>query len=108
MFAELVLDAALRFLSVETPKWQRENHCYSCHNNGDAARALYFARRRGYMVAEDALADTTGWLRRPDQWAEIRGAPAGSPALARIQFAAALTEARRSGAVQDAAPLLKA
>ena len=34
---------AVGFLSHEVPKWSRENHCYSCHNNGDAARALYEA-----------------------------------------------------------------
>ena len=29
---------ALQFLSREVPSWSIENKCYSCHNNGDAAR----------------------------------------------------------------------
>src|SRR5256885_1350354 len=56
MLAELVLQSALHFLNTEVPRWERENHCYSCHNNGDAARALYLAKQRGYDVPRDALA----------------------------------------------------
>ena len=57
--------AAADYLAQEVPQWARENHCYSCHNNGDAARALYAASRRGYKVPADALADTTAWLHLP-------------------------------------------
>ena len=56
---------AVDYLARETPRWSKENGCFSCHNNGDAARALYAASRRGYKVPADALADTTAWLRRP-------------------------------------------
>ena len=35
---------AIGFLAAEVPKWKRDNGCYSCHNNGDAARALCAAR----------------------------------------------------------------
>ena len=58
----------MAFLSREVPRWSRENHCYSCHNNGDAARALYEAARAGYRVPDKALADTTGWLSQPSGW----------------------------------------
>ncbi|MFO1532763.1 MAG: ArsA-related P-loop ATPase, partial [Thermoplasmatota archaeon] len=34
-------------LAREVPRWSAENHCYSCHHNGDAARALYAAARAG-------------------------------------------------------------
>ncbi|MDQ3441078.1 MAG: hypothetical protein M3478_12095, partial [Planctomycetota bacterium] len=34
---------AVGFLVREVPKWKTENDCYSCHNNGDAARALILA-----------------------------------------------------------------
>jgi squalene cyclase len=102
MLAELFLQAALAFLSREVPRWSRENHCYSCHNNGDAARALYLARQRGYAVPPEALADTTAWLLAPANWDEIHGAPAASDKkLGRIQFAAALTDAFRTGAVRE-------
>ena len=102
MLAELFLQTALAFLSREVPRWSQENHCYSCHNNGDAARALYLARQRGYAVPAEALADTTAWLLAPAKWDEIHGAPAASDKkLGRIQFAAALAEAFRTGAVRD-------
>jgi hypothetical protein len=102
MLAEVFLQAALTFLAREVPRWSRENHCYSCHNNGDAARALYLARTRGYEVPAEALADTTAWLLAPAKWDEIHGAPAASDRkLGRIQFSAALAEAYRTGAVRD-------
>ncbi len=109
MLAELFLQTALAFLSREVPRWSQENHCYSCHNNGDAARALYVARVRGYEVPAAALADTTAWLRTPEKWGEIHGAPAASDKkLARIQFAAALAEAYRTGAITSARELRSA
>ena len=102
MLAELFLQAALSYLSREVPRWSQDNHCYSCHNNGDAARALYLGLARGYRVAAEALTDTTAWLLAPEKWDEIHGAPAASDKkLGRIQFAAALAEAYRTGAVRD-------
>jgi hypothetical protein len=109
VLAELVLDAALRYLNAEVPRWQRENHCYSCHNNGDAARALYLARQRHYDIPAESLSDTTAWLGQPSQWGRIRGAPvAGSASLARVQFAATLAEANRAGVLRDVATLTAA
>jgi hypothetical protein len=97
---------AIDYLSREVPRWSRENHCYSCHNNGDAARALYAAARLGYAVPKEALADTTAWLLAPARWDDNHGNPAASDRkLARIQFAAALTEAWRSGATRDSRAL---
>jgi hypothetical protein len=102
MLAAAVLTSALAFLSAEVPRWERSNHCFSCHNNGDAARALYLARKLGYPVSNATLDATTAWLRRPERWGEIHGAPAASDrALARVQFAAALAEAYRTGATDD-------
>ncbi|MCU1233599.1 MAG: hypothetical protein JWP63_1566 [Candidatus Solibacter sp.] len=109
MLAELVLQSALTFLSREVPRWANENHCYSCHNNGDAARALYLARTRGHVVPNEALADTTAFLIAPAKWDDIHGAPAASDRkLGRIQFSAALAEAVRTGAVRDRTALLAA
>ncbi|MFN0122677.1 MAG: hypothetical protein ACKV2V_19440, partial [Blastocatellia bacterium] len=34
---------AVAFLAREVPAWPARNSCFSCHNNGDAARALYVA-----------------------------------------------------------------
>jgi len=86
------------YLAREVPRWYFENRCFSCHNNGDAARALYIARRQHRAVPPGAFAGTTVWLTAPAQWDHNRGNPAFSDKkLARIQFAAALAEAWKSG-----------
>ena len=82
---------AVAYLVREVPAWSRDNNCFSCHNNGDGARALYLAARAGYRVPAEALADTTAWLLRPAAWDDNKGDPAFSDKrLANIQFAAAL------------------
>jgi hypothetical protein len=85
---------ATAFLAVEVPRWRREHPCYSCHNNGDAARALIAAARSGIDIG-DALTDTLEWLRRPERWAHNagRGDSSDDRILARIQFAGALAAA---------------
>ena len=81
---------AVAFLSREVPRWKAENDCYSCHNNGDAARALIAAAARGFTVGT-AMDDTLDWLRRPGGWNKNKttGGIDDKP-LARIQFASAL------------------
>ena len=84
-------DRAIGYLAREVPRWSKENGCFSCHNNGDGARALYTAERLGYEVPKAALADSSEWLKHPSKWDSNRGNPAFSDKkLARIQFAAAL------------------
>ncbi len=93
---------ALTYLSREVPRWAKENHCYSCHNNGDAARALYLAVRLGHKVPATALADTTRWLERPTGWDHNGGeGPYSDKKLARLQFAASLVEAKTTGLTKD-------
>lgn len=93
---------AVAYLSQEVPNWPRQNNCFSCHNNGDAARALYVARAMSHPVPAEALADTTAWLLQPLAWNEAKGDPGFSDLkLARIQFAAALAEAVQTGAIRD-------
>jgi hypothetical protein len=100
---------AVAFLSREVPAWARENGCYSCHNNGDAARALYAASRNGYSVSWDVLADTTAWVVRPERWDHNKGDPGFSDKrLANIQFAAALVAARESGHAKARASVTEA
>jgi hypothetical protein len=93
-FAATPEERAIAYLAREVPRWLTENHCYSCHNNGDGARALFAARNHGYAVPAESLRDTAEWLARPGDWDKNRGNPAASDKkLARIQFAAVLVEA---------------
>lgn len=102
-------ERAIAFLSREVPRWSAENKCYSCHNNGDAARALYRAAALGYAVPKKSLADTTAWLARPHTWDAAPGDPGFSDKrLARIQFAAALAEGVGSAEAIDRRALAQA
>ncbi len=94
---------AVAYLSEEVSRWRRENACYSCHNNGDAARALMTAERRSFAVRDDALPETIAFIATPDLWDEnSKGDPAASDRdLARVQFAAALVTASELGYVRD-------
>jgi hypothetical protein len=100
---------ALVYLAREVPLWSANNKCYSCHNNGDAARALCVAVRLSHHVPAQALADTTRWLGSPEQWDKNAGNEAASDkGLARIQFAAALVEVLDAGLLKDRTPLARA
>jgi hypothetical protein len=102
-------ERAVAFLAEEVPRWERENGCFSCHNNGDGARALYTALRSGLRVPQEALRDTTDWLRRPTAWDSGPANPAFSDTrLTRIQFAAALTEAFGAGQIPERETLVEA
>jgi len=85
------------YLKVEVPKWKAEHPCYSCHNNGDATRALLVAGSKGYDIGT-TLDDTLAFLKQPSKWDQNK-APAGfdDKALARVQFASALAVAERHG-----------
>ena len=100
---------AVEYLVREVPRWSKENGCFSCHNNGDAARALYVAQQAGHRVPQSALADTTRWLLAPADWDHDRASPAfGDKKLARIQFASALAQAYDAGIVRDRAAVIAA
>jgi hypothetical protein len=100
---------ALAYLSREVPRWSADNKCYSCHNNGDAARALYTATRLGYSLPARVLDDTSRWLARPEQWEHNGGeGQFNDKGLARIQFATALAEALDAGFVKDKKALVRA
>ncbi len=100
---------AISYLAAEVPAWSKDNHCFSCHNNGDGARALYTARQLSYPVPAQALTDTTEWLVRPLEWDSNRGNPGFSDKqLARIQFAASLVEAFEAGLIEKREILIQA
>jgi outer membrane protein assembly factor BamB len=103
------IDRALTFLSTEVARWPAENGCFSCHNHGDGARALYTAQRLGLTVDTGALAETTAWLKQPDRWQHQTDSEEFSdPRLTPIQFASALATAMQAGTITDRQPLLEA
>ena len=85
------------YLVKEVPKWKAEHPCYSCHNNGDAARALLAAGSKGYDIGA-SLDDTLAFLKQPARWDQNK-TPDGfdDKQLARVQFASALALAERHG-----------
>jgi hypothetical protein len=91
------------YLRTEVPRWRREHPCYSCHNNGDATRALLAASARGHAVA-DAIDNTVAWLATPERWdTNVRRGGSEEQPLARIQFASALASMVAAGRVEAAA-----
>jgi hypothetical protein len=95
-------ERALGYLARAVPRWSTKNRCFSCHHNGDAARALFTAARQRRAIPAAALADTLRWLARPDRWDHNGGeGPFSDRKLARLQFAAALAEAHEAGLVKD-------
>ena len=87
----------VKYLSLEVPKWKAEHPCYSCHNNGDAARALLVAGNSGYDIGT-SLDDTLTFLRQPANWNQNKAADGfDDKQLARVQFASALAVAHRVG-----------
>jgi hypothetical protein len=97
---------AIAFLAREVPAWSKNNGCFSCHNNGDAARALYAASRKGYAIPRNALSATTAWVSQPNTWEQNKGDPGFSDkTLSSVQFAAALLAAFETGDVKDRQPL---
>ena len=113
---DLVAAAVARgvgYLITEVPKWKAEHPCYSCHNNGDATRALLMAGAKGHDIGT-SLDDTLQFLKQPAKWDQNK-APDGfdDKALARVQFASALAVAERLGKaastdLEQAAKLLAA
>jgi hypothetical protein len=102
-------ERAIAYLAREVPSWSAKNKCYSCHNNGDAARALYMAKRLKMTVPAKALDDTSRWLAHPADWAHNGGeGPSNDKILSRIQFAAALADGLEARQIKDSDALKKA
>ncbi len=97
---------AISYLATEVPSWHRENGCYSCHNNGDAIRALVAAGNHGLLRDRKPLDNTLEFLCSPAKWdANGPDGPFKDAKLARIQFAAALADATTSGLIGNPEPL---
>ena len=103
------VERAIEYLAREVPRWSRENNCFSCHNNGDGARALFAALQQGKDLPEGSLTSTVEWLQRPGDWETGPANPIFSDnKLMRIQFAAALRSAWNSGLVAEPQTLIEA
>ncbi|MDB5350362.1 MAG: hypothetical protein JWN86_1609 [Planctomycetota bacterium] len=91
---------ALAYLAREVPRWSRDNRCFSCHNNGDATRAI-LAAKADRSLPPEILAETLAFLSQPDRW-EKNGVDAAfsDKRLARIQFASALSAAVKAGRIE--------
>lgn len=102
-------DKAVAYLAEEVRRWSIDNHCFSCHNNGDGARALLIARKLGRSVPPESLQQTMDWLKRPADWQGAANNPGVSDkVLAAIQFAAAASESMNHDAIRQAARLIVA
>jgi hypothetical protein len=93
--------SGVTYMVSEVPKWPMENTCFSCHNNGDGARALYLAYRMKYLTSVQALQGTSEWLQKPAEWGKSGETGLGDEKLARIQFGAALVDAVEAGIIKD-------
>ena len=100
---------AVAYLERAALEWPRTNGCFSCHNNGDAARALFAARRESHDISATSWKATAEWLRTPEEWTRQKGADDyADPDLARVQFASALLGATEAGLVDDRGALARA
>lgn len=89
------LTKALDYLAREVESWRPNNGCFSCHNNGDGARALLAAG-----AAPESIKQTLEFLSNPDSW--------DPKPLARVQFASALARTPNAKALARAAELIAA
>jgi hypothetical protein len=93
---------AIDYLAREVPAWSKDNRCFSCHNNGDAARALFAAHRLSLSIPRRSLDDTLCWLGKPGDWDDDGGEKRYSgKALARVQFSSAMLEAMDAGLIEN-------
>lgn len=99
---------AVGYMVREVPRWPMENGCFSCHNNGDGARALFLAYRMKFPVTGQSLEGTADWLQKPDEWGKSGQTGLGDQKLARIQFGAALVDAVDTGFVKDKSLIARA
>ena len=100
---------AIAYLAKEVPAWRPANRCFSCHNNGDGARAIFVAASVGVQLDTAVTKETSEFLAKPHLW-DTNG-PDGEfndRQLARLQFANALAAAVAGGFVRDRQPLVAA
>ncbi len=87
---------AFRYLASESLQWARDNKCYSCHNNGDAARALFLTASDSNEFSNPQWNELFSWYRKPEGWIDATNSDLDlSPTLGLVQFGAASRSALR-------------
>ncbi len=102
------LARAVDWLSRQSELWPREHRCYSCHDSGDAARAILASGPRAPQV-QDRVKSTFDFLLHPSRWDENgpKG-PFSDKRLARLSFSFALATAVETRAVEGKSALVEA
>ncbi len=57
------VERGLAFLEKDAAKWRQERKCASCHHGTMTVWALSEARRRGYAIPAETLADVAKWTK---------------------------------------------
>ncbi len=97
-----VSDSAMRrafnYLLDESSNWSGENNCFSCHNNGDAVRALLAYQQEPHTFAGSSWRKLLKWFDQPGEWLKSPSDEFGeSPILTFIQFGTARLAAQSGG-----------
>ena len=94
---EAVIEAT-QYLKTEALSWRTENACFSCHNNGDAMRALFECSTSPLPFRTSQWKESLLWLEAPRKWKEANSTEVKlSPALAIIQFGNTMLAAEKKG-----------
>jgi hypothetical protein len=95
------LRRAVDYLAREVPAWTASHDCFSCHHNGDAARALYRALDGPQAADASGFRETTFWLQQPARWSHNgQDGEFNDRRLATVQFAAAAAAAAQVGLLE--------
>src|SRR4051794_32287245 len=61
--AQEAAERGLKFLQDDAARWRKERQCATCHHGTLTVWALSEAKRAGYVVAPEVLADMVKWTR---------------------------------------------
>ena len=61
--ARQAVERGLKFLIDDTARWREKHNCATCHHGALTSWALSAARKQGYPVAAETLADMLHWTR---------------------------------------------
>jgi len=65
------INRGLSFLANDSLNWKKSKQCYECHHAPFTIWALNEAKKQGYAVDEDVLADMTSWVVGEDYLARL-------------------------------------